>query len=65
MMQGEVTGPGQCSNQIDTFGKECIEEEEELLYTYKHIGGIPPLGMVWYECLPKPEDQHEETPVWA
>ena len=21
VMQGEVTGPGQCSNQIDTFGK--------------------------------------------
>ena len=45
VMQGEVTGPGQCSNQIDTFGKECIEENK-LLYTYKDVVGIPPLGMV-------------------
>ena len=33
VMQGEVTGPGQCSNQIDTFGKECLEEGK-LLYKY-------------------------------
>ena len=30
VMQGEVTGPGQCSNQIDTFGKECINESKLL-----------------------------------
>ena len=45
VMQGEVTGPGQCSNQIDTFGKECLEEGK-LLYKYKDGLGIPPLGMV-------------------
>ena len=45
VMQGEVTGPGQCSNQIDTFGKECIKENK-LLYNYKNELGIPPLGMV-------------------
>ena len=45
VMQGEVTGPGQCSNQIDTFGKECINESK-LLYTYKDDLGVPPLGMV-------------------
>ena len=45
VMQGEVTGPGQCSNQIDTFGKECVEENK-LLYTYKQEVDIPPLGMV-------------------
>ena len=44
-MQGEVTGPGQCSNQIDTFGKECLEETK-LLYKYKDDLGVPPLGMV-------------------
>ena len=33
VMQGEVTGPGQCSNQIDTVGKECLEETK-LLYKY-------------------------------
>ena len=44
-MQGEVTGPGQCSNQIDTFGKECLKESK-LLYPYKNDLGVPPLGMV-------------------
>ena len=44
VMQGEVTVPGQCSNQIDTFSKECIEENK-LHYTYKEVG-TPPLGMV-------------------
>ena len=45
VMQVEGTGPGQCSNQIDTFGKECLEEGK-LLYKYKDGLGIPPLGMV-------------------
>ena len=45
VMQGEVTGPGQCSNQIDTYGKECIEESK-LLYSYKEELGIPPPGQV-------------------
>ena len=44
-MQGEVTGPGQCSNQVDTYGKECLQESK-LLYNYKDDLGIPPLGMV-------------------
>ena len=45
VMQGEVTGPGQCSNMVDTFGKECLQESK-LLYTYKDELGVPPLGMV-------------------
>ena len=45
VIQGEVTGPGQCSNQIDTYGKECLEDSK-LLYNYKGNLGIPPLGMV-------------------
>ena len=45
VMQGEVTGPGQCSNMIDTFGKECVEENK-LLYFYKDELGVPPLAMV-------------------
>ena len=45
VMQGEVTGPGQCSNQIDTFGKECLQESK-LLYSYKDGLGVPPLAMV-------------------
>ena len=44
VMQGEVTGPGQCSNQVDTYGKECIEDAK-LLYNYKGEVGVPPLGM--------------------
>ena len=45
VMQGEVTGPSQCSNQVDTFGKECLEENK-LLYQYREDVGVPPLGMV-------------------
>ena len=45
VMQGEVTGPGQCSNQVDTYGKECIKDAK-LLYNYRGEVGIPPLGMV-------------------
>ena len=45
VMQGEVTGPGQCSNMVDTFGKECLKESK-LLYKYKDEVGVPPLGMV-------------------
>ena len=44
-MQGKVTGPGQCWNQIDTYGKECLKDSK-LLYYYKNEVGIPPLGMV-------------------
>ena len=40
VMQGEVTGPGQCSNQIDTCGKLCLEDSK-LLYNYKGELGIP------------------------
>ena len=45
VMQGEVTGPGQCSNQVDTLGKECLEDDKHL-YEYKGGLGVPPLGMV-------------------
>ena len=46
VMQGEVTGPGQCSNQIETlFGKQCLDQSK-LLYKYKDVLGVPPLGMV-------------------
>ena len=45
ILQGETFGSIECSVQIDTFGKECINEEK-LLYQYKDTVGIPPLGMV-------------------
>ena len=44
-MQGEVYGPLCCSVQVDTFGKECIQQRK-YLYQYKEIVGIPPLAMV-------------------
>ena len=34
-----------CSKQVDTFGKECLEERK-YLYKYKGKVEIPPLGMV-------------------
>ena len=43
--QGDVFGPILCSNQVDTFGKECLEEGK-YNYTYKGEVEIPPLGMV-------------------
>jgi hypothetical protein len=45
VMQGDVFGPLQCSVQVDTFGKECLEEQK-YLYPYKGLVGVPPLGMV-------------------
>ena len=45
VMQGGVFGPIKCSVQVDTIGKECIENEKHL-YKYKDSVGIPPLGMV-------------------
>ena len=45
VLQGDVFGPIECSVQIDTFGKECIEEEK-LLYMYKETVGVPPLAMI-------------------
>ena len=38
-------GPMLCSKQVDTFGKECLEEDK-YLYFYKGEVAIPPLGMV-------------------
>ena len=45
VMQGEVLGPIECSVTVDTFGKECLNEEK-YLYSYKGLVGIPPLAMV-------------------
>ena len=43
--QGDVFGPFLCSNQVDTIGKECLQEGK-YSYTYKGEVEIPPLGMV-------------------
>ena len=45
VLQSDICGSLLCSNQIDTFGEECIIENK---YTYKYKGvlDILPLGMV-------------------
>ena len=45
VLQGEVFGPLQCSVTVDTFGKECMEEDKHL-YKYRGVVGVPPLAMV-------------------
>ena len=44
-MQGDVLAPFVSSLQVDTMGKECIEEKKHL-YFFKGIVPIGPLGMV-------------------
>ena len=45
VLQGDVFGSLLCSNQVDMFGKECMEEKK-YIYKYKGVLDIPPLGMV-------------------
>ena len=44
-MQGETLAPSECSVQVDSVGKECVEDHKHL-YTYKDIVKVPPLTMV-------------------
>ena len=45
VMQGDVISPLISSLQVDTMGKECLEEKKHLFY-FKDIVPVPPLGMV-------------------
>ena len=45
ILQGDVLASRLCSVQVDSFGKECLEEKK-YLYMYKGVVGIPPLGKV-------------------
>ena len=45
ILQGDVFGPIECSVTVDTFGKECLEEDKHL-YLYKDCVKIPILSMV-------------------
>ena len=45
VMHGETLAPLECSVQVDTFGKECLEENK-LLYSYRGKVGIPPLALI-------------------
>ena len=45
VMQGDVLAPLISSLQVDTMGKECLEDNKHL-YLYKNMVPIPPLGLV-------------------
>ena len=45
VMQGETLAPLECSVSVDSFGKECQEEEKYLFY-YRDSIGIPSLAMI-------------------
>ena len=45
VMQGDVLAPLISSLQVDTMGKECLEERKHLYY-FKNTVPIPPLGLV-------------------
>ena len=45
ILQGDVFGPIECSVTVDSFGKECLEDETHLYY-YKDEVPIPLLTMV-------------------
>ena len=45
VLQGDTWGPALASNQVDTIGKECLEENKHL-FMYKNIVPVGPLGMV-------------------
>ena len=45
VMQGDVLSPLISSLQVDTMGKECLENKKHLYY-FKNLVPIPPLGMV-------------------
>ena len=45
VMQGDVLAPLISSLQVDTFGKECLEQNKHLYY-FKNKVPIPPLGLV-------------------
>ena len=46
VLQGEVWGPSLAANQVDTFGKEMIEEDFSFMYRYKGYVPVPLLGQI-------------------
>ena len=46
ILQGEVWGPTLASNQVDTFGKEMLEEDVSFIFKYKRYIPVPILGMI-------------------
>ena len=46
VLQGEVWGSALASNQVDTFGKEMLEEEFPFIFKYKGYIPVPILGQI-------------------
>ena len=46
VLQGEVWGPILASNQVDTFGKEMLDEDALFMYKYKGYVPVPILGQI-------------------
>ena len=45
VLQGEIFGPLECSDSVDSFGKERLEKQK-YLYSYMGMVGMPHLAMV-------------------
>ena len=46
VLQGEVWGPALASNQVDTIGKDMLDEDSSFMIKYKGYIPIPVLGMI-------------------
>ena len=46
VLQREVWGPILASNQVDTFGREMLEENYSFIFKYKRYIPIPLLGLI-------------------
>ena len=46
VLQGDTWGPTMAANQVDSFGKQLLDEEPEYIYKYKGFIPIGLLGMI-------------------
>ena len=46
IMQGDTWAPAMASAQVDSFGKQMIEEEPSFMFMFKDVVPIPLLGQV-------------------
>ena len=46
MLQGDTWGPPMAAKQVDSFGKQLLEEKPEFIYRYKGDISIGVLGMI-------------------
>ena len=53
VMQGETFGPLCCSVRVDTFGRECLQKNDNL-YFYK---------VKFFECIYKLKKQHTKDSI--